>query len=195
MSWRAPHLPHEVYARRRNPKPWQIPVDESWKAAHPEFHRRQSTLSYSADLELTLSAANEFHSGRAKFTRHLSQWVCTSADSPLKFLLRLDPVSAKMDLIRRGFSWQWEEKSDKSVPSEGLPNASSNPETSSPANQRARPQGTSKASVPLDLPAGRELDPVGAAINRPSDYIETPNGKLSQTSAIAPAHRTVPTAG
>ena len=79
-----------------------------WNAAHPEFNRRVSKPTYSAPSTRKLLARNEFAAGSAIFMRADGLWRCTKADPPLKFLLSLDPIAAKMDLIKRGFTWEWE---------------------------------------------------------------------------------------
>jgi len=79
-----------------------------WNAAHPEFNRRVSKPVYAAGARRKLLARNEFSAGSAIFTRVDGIWRCTEAEPALKFLLRLEPIAAKMDLIKRGFSWEWQ---------------------------------------------------------------------------------------
>lgn len=158
---------------------------------HNPVSRRWLRPLYAPPITRSIRAANEFHSGSATFTKREGIWSCTQFDPCLSFLRGMDPVSAKMDLIRRGFSWQWEEKSEKSVPSEGQHQTSSSyPETASPAQlERTRPEETSKASPPLDTPTGPELGPHRSErpyTARPLDKTEAPDGKLSRTLPASP---------
>jgi hypothetical protein len=50
------------------------------------------------------------------FTRSFGQWFCTAASDALRFLLKLDPATAKMELVRRGYSWNWNPLSKKLKP-------------------------------------------------------------------------------
>lgn len=52
-------------------------------------------------------AENEFYHGEAVWKFELGTWRCAQANECLKFLLKKDSVSAKLDLIRRGFTWRW----------------------------------------------------------------------------------------
>lgn len=72
-------------------------------------------------------------------------------------------------------------KPDKPSPQKDSPNASYEQETS------PGPEGTSKASVPLDNPASYELDP--RLLRQHLAHrtkVETPGRKLRQASSVAP---------
>lgn len=85
------------------------PENKAWKAAHPEFTRVQSSPVYAKDQLRTLFCANEFLSGSADFRKQNGMWWCIRAHEDVKFLRALDPISAKIELIRRGFHWQWDQ--------------------------------------------------------------------------------------
>jgi hypothetical protein len=52
-------------------------------------------------------AESEFYSGEAVWKFELGAWHCVEANECLKFLLKKDVPDAKLDLIRRGFTWRW----------------------------------------------------------------------------------------
>ena len=68
---------------------------------------RPSRPVYLRNISATIEASNEFYHGFAVATRKDGIWTFTEADSCLNFLVGKDPISAKMDLLRRGFQWQW----------------------------------------------------------------------------------------
>lgn len=56
-----------------------------------------------------LAASNEFLSGEAIWTRENGQWTCTGTDACLSFLRHTTPTTAKLELAKRGYSWQWKD--------------------------------------------------------------------------------------
>jgi hypothetical protein len=92
-------------AKRRNRHP-----DRVWLAKHPEFTRAQSAPIYPTAISRQLRAHNDFFTGDATFQRLNGLWTCVATDPSLKFLKGLDSSSAKFELIKRGFSWQWEQR-------------------------------------------------------------------------------------
>jgi hypothetical protein len=52
-------------------------------------------------------AENEFYHGESVWRFELGYWRCISADECLKFLIKKDVPAAKLDLLRRGFTWRW----------------------------------------------------------------------------------------
>ncbi len=54
-----------------------------------------------------MSAKSEFFKGRAVWKFELGCWLCKSADDCLAFLLKKDVPAAKLELLRRGFEWEW----------------------------------------------------------------------------------------
>lgn len=52
-------------------------------------------------------AENDFYYGEAVWKFELGAWHCVEADECLKFLLKKDVPAAKLDLLRRGFTWRW----------------------------------------------------------------------------------------
>ena len=53
-------------------------------------------------------AENEFHKGESVWRYEVGIWACVKADKCLKFLLKKDVATAKLELTRRGFNWQWQ---------------------------------------------------------------------------------------
>lgn len=54
-----------------------------------------------------MEAANEYLAGRAIWERVSGLWRCVSVSPALNFLLKTDPASARLELVKRGFSWNW----------------------------------------------------------------------------------------
>lgn len=52
-------------------------------------------------------ASNEYHSGQAVYHYELGEWLCREAPDCLGFLLKQTASAAKLELLRRGFSWEW----------------------------------------------------------------------------------------
>lgn len=115
----------------------------AWRAKHPAFFRRQSVPVFTAPKTATLVCSNDFLSGTATFQKRDSIWTCTAADPSVKFLLFLDPISAKMQLIRRGFHWQWNSHDSPFLKPSTHKNSVVAEPGPTPANQ------TSKAFAPL----------------------------------------------
>lgn len=97
---------------------------------------------YLRNISATLEARNEFHHGFAVATRKDGIWTFSEADACLNFLVGKDPISAKMDLLRRGFQWQW--KTPDGKPLDRIDPALRTVVEPLCANQ------TSKATVPLE---------------------------------------------
>lgn len=54
-----------------------------------------------------LLAHNEYHSGQAVYRFELGEWVCETASECLMFLRKQTAGAAKLELLRRGFEWEW----------------------------------------------------------------------------------------
>lgn len=99
--------------------------------------------AYLRNISATLEACNEFHHGFAMSTRKDGIWTFSEADDCLKFLVGKDPISAKMDLLRRGFQWQWKTP-------DGKPLDRINPALRTVVKPPQGANQTSKARVPLE---------------------------------------------
>ena len=112
---------------------------------------------YRKNTSRTIKCWNEFWSGTAVWARVDGIWFCSFAEASLSWMIGLDKVKAKLEMIRRGCSWEWSEiKSENSrvSPNNGTSNA-------------ALPK-SSKVSVPLE--SGFQLHPM------------TPNDALKSSS-------------
>lgn len=65
------------------------------------------TLKFLPDKKRLLLAYNEYHTGGATYERKQGQWTCTYAAHYLSFLLKKTPAEAKVELIKRGYEWEW----------------------------------------------------------------------------------------
>jgi len=54
-----------------------------------------------------LVANNDFFTAGAVWTRENGQWTCTRTAPCLYFLRHTTPATAKLELAKRGYSWQW----------------------------------------------------------------------------------------
>jgi hypothetical protein len=52
-------------------------------------------------------ARNEYYSGHALYRYELGEWICSTASECLGFLCKQTASAAKLELLRRGFSWEW----------------------------------------------------------------------------------------
>jgi hypothetical protein len=59
------------------------------------------------DVERTLRAESEYFCGGAVYAREMGQLRLKSCAPCLSFLRGKTPAEAKLDLIRRGFRWEW----------------------------------------------------------------------------------------
>jgi hypothetical protein len=83
------------------------PFKGAWSKVHPQ-PPAVAVPQYKPTKIMKLNAFNEFHSGTALFERKDGFWKCFSWDKCLFFLKGKDMPSAKMDLLRRGFTFNWE---------------------------------------------------------------------------------------
>lgn len=88
----------------------------SWHV-QPFVPNQASVLRYPLELTKQLQCSNEFWSATATWRRHEGIWSCSYADPVLQWMIGLDQDSAKMELLRRGCSWEWSETKPESVPS------------------------------------------------------------------------------
>lgn len=79
-------------------------LDTAWYQAHPAQTQKAWTPP---DAIKRMDAHNEFVSGSCTWHRRDGLWTCVSSDGVLTFLLSKDPISAKFELLKRGFTWQW----------------------------------------------------------------------------------------
>lgn len=64
-------------------------------------------MEFLAPATRMMEASNEFLSGTAFWERFDGLWHCSRTSPALDFLLKTDPASAKLQLVKRGFSWNW----------------------------------------------------------------------------------------
>lgn len=76
-----------------------------WKGARSLGPFPHSVLK--PDTTRIMEAWNEFHNGRAIWRYSHGIWVTHEFSDCLLFLRNLDPASAKLELVRRGFHWIW----------------------------------------------------------------------------------------
>ena len=62
---------------------------------------------YKPVLERQLKARNEFFVALATWKRVDGLWMCVEAAPSLGWMKRMDPASAKLELAKRGCSWEW----------------------------------------------------------------------------------------
>lgn len=68
---------------------------------------RSKPMDFIRHPDKIMLARNEFHSGQSVWKYELGEWVCVQASECLKFLVKLTARDAKLELLRRGFSWRW----------------------------------------------------------------------------------------
>lgn len=61
-------------------------------------------LDYSKKL---LQAKNDFWCAGAVWERIDGQWRCTEAAPIIRWMLKMTPENAKLELAKRGCQWQW----------------------------------------------------------------------------------------
>ncbi len=54
-----------------------------------------------------MQAKNEYFCAGAVWERLDGLWRCTEAAPILKWMLKLEPAAAKLELARRGCEWEW----------------------------------------------------------------------------------------
>ena len=64
-------------------------------------------VQFAPDVERVLRAENEYFCGGAVYAREMGQWGLKTCAPCLSFLRGKTPAEAKVDLIRRGFRWEW----------------------------------------------------------------------------------------
>jgi hypothetical protein len=64
-------------------------------------------VQFAPDVERNLRAENEYFCGVAVYAREMGQWRLKTCTPCLSFLKGKTPLEAKVDLIRRGFRWEW----------------------------------------------------------------------------------------
>jgi len=161
------------------------PIAAAWNAAHPEFNRRESTPIYAQHVAKNLYARNEFYHGHATFEHVDGIWRCATAGPAISFLLKLDPISAKMELLKRGFSWQWETQP---------PGHGKNPEARTPTPPGNAPGGTpcNKLEDPNSL-TGTTKPPSALSLavrNTASDVAPSRRSVERAEAVIQPASKT-----
>jgi hypothetical protein len=82
---------------------------EDWKSRRylqksPIHH---PVVRFEPYVEKTLRAENEYFCGGAVYAREMGQWRLKTCAPCLSFLRGKTPLEAKVDLIRRGFKWEW----------------------------------------------------------------------------------------
>ena len=54
-----------------------------------------------------MAAKNEFHQGHAVWEKSDGIWSCVQAGAGLEWLVGLEKITAKIELAKRGFEWEW----------------------------------------------------------------------------------------
>ena len=72
------------------------------------FWLPEKPVKYAPDVIRTMRFENEFLSGTAVWARKDGIWTCRSADPCLRWMLHMDPATAKLNATKRGFKWAWE---------------------------------------------------------------------------------------
>lgn len=62
---------------------------------------------YVADCERLMRCQNDYFVAGAVWRRKDGIWSCIRAAPIIKWMLGMSPESAKMNLAKRGCSWQW----------------------------------------------------------------------------------------
>jgi hypothetical protein len=76
-------------------------VPAIWGTPRPE------NPQYLSEQTKTLKARNEFFVASALWKRLNGLWICVEASPKLEWMKKLDPGTAKLELARRGCSWEW----------------------------------------------------------------------------------------
>lgn len=70
-------------------------------------HQFPGKDTFAPNAQRLMRAQNEFFTAGAIWQRCDGQWSCTLAAPILRWMLKLDPATAKIELARRGCSWEW----------------------------------------------------------------------------------------
>lgn len=79
---------------------WRRYVEEPVPQPEPSGYRHPDTFK-------TLTAHNEFMTGTATFQRKSGLWRCISVSKELSWLRDIPFDGIKLELLRRGFEWEW----------------------------------------------------------------------------------------
>lgn len=93
-------------SRRKPFKSW-LQLPDPWAEAHPEFYRRQSAPIYSESPDRLLWCSNEYATAGAVWQKKEGQWKCIATTPILKWMRGMNPVDAKMELLKRGYKFKW----------------------------------------------------------------------------------------
>lgn len=85
--------------KRRHPRRWPDAQNKPIFTAAPELPQLKKRF---------LLAQNEFHHGWAIFLLSSNIWSTTETSQELKFLKGLDHNQSHLELLRRGYKWQWQ---------------------------------------------------------------------------------------
>lgn len=84
---------------KRRPRKFFSKLDRPAPRCRPmEFVRHRDKI---------MLAWNEFHSGQSVWKYELGEWLCVQASDCLGFLVKLTAPAGKLELLRRGFEWEW----------------------------------------------------------------------------------------
>jgi hypothetical protein len=99
--------------QKAKPKPKEIIYvkQTAWYKAHPELTKK-SKPQFIQSLPKMMVAKNEYFEGTALWKRIIGQWSCVEASEHLKWMLKMEPAQAKLELARRGFDWKWQAQVD-----------------------------------------------------------------------------------
>jgi hypothetical protein len=73
----------------------------------PNWDVKVRKPDYVTSKERVMSAKNEFYEGSAVWKRVEGHWRCVKADPILFWMRKMDVGTAKLALVRRGYSWEW----------------------------------------------------------------------------------------
>lgn len=85
---------------------WKFKPKRSVRSESPIVHL-PSIPTYSKSTSRELHVWNEFWSGVVVWCRHEGIWFVRQTDPPLKWMIGLDKLTAKIELLKRGCSWEW----------------------------------------------------------------------------------------
>lgn len=140
--------------RRRFRRP---PSNRAWLAAHPQ-PPSTSVPRYPEEKAVLLRCWNDFWVAGAVWRRVEGQWVCERCAPIIRWMAKLSPVAAKMELLRRGCSWSWivagnNENQNSLSQNNGAPNAAlgSSSKAGRPLEQNLALQRLDMASEPTAM--------------------------------------------
>lgn len=55
----------------------------------------------------TIHASNEFFEAEAVWVRRSNVWTCSFAELPLKWMMGMERLDVKNELLKRGCRWTW----------------------------------------------------------------------------------------